>query len=515
MSRAARLTAFAAMLLGTLLASIEATIVATAMQDIVDDLGGREIFSWAFSAYILASTVTVPLYGKLADLFGRRRVYAAGIALFVGGSALCGAAPTMPLLIVARAVQGLGAGAIIPLTMTVTGDLFEVRERARLQGLFAVVWGISSVVGPLAGAWVTAASSWRWIFYLNVPFSVLSVTLLALTLREPPARRHVRVDWAGAALLFAGASALLVALLPAAQRAALGPLWPWAAGGVAGLAAFVWHERRTPEPIAPLGLLRDPVQAAANAAGFLLGVCMFAQITFTPLYIEKVLGLRAIDAGQALIPVSLGWSVASFAAGRALVRLGYRPVVRAGALAVLAGSVGVSLRVGLGWAPLFVPALALFGLGMGACITSFTVAVQDRVEHERRGVATALTVFSRSMGGAVGTSVMGAALAWAVAGRPASALGWGVAGLFWATAAAAAGAAAVVWVLFPRAAVRAADAADADAETDAGAETAADADAETHAGDQAGAGARASDDATAEGGASVAPPGPVRHASRT
>jgi len=243
-----------------------------------------------------------------------------------------------------------------------------------------------------------------------------------------------------------------VALLPPERRIGLGPGWPWAAGGVALLVLFGLHERRTPEPIVPFALLRDPLQAAANAAGFLLGICMFAQLTFLPLYIERVLGGGPIDAGRALIPVSVGWTLASFGGGRVIVQYGYRPAVRAGALAAVAGCVGLALRIGLDVPALLMPSLAMFGLGMGACVTTFVVGVQDRVEHARRGAATALTVFSRSMGGAVGTSLLGAGLAFALRAHPA-ALARGVAGVFWAAAGASVAAAALVWAIFPRAVV--------------------------------------------------------------
>src|SRR6188768_1362601 len=244
----------AGLLLGMALGALEATVVGTAMPTVISTLGGLAHYSWVFAAYLLTSTASVPIWGRLSDLYGRRRLYLAGILTFVVGSALSGAATTMTQLIVFRAMQGLGAGAVIPLSMTIVGELYALEERARTQALFSGVWGVASIAGPLAGGYITDAINWRWVFYLNVPFGFCCMAVIALA--YPPSRSDTRVsvDWLGAALLFGGVSSLLIAL---GGESGGGALW-WLAGSIVLLAAFSRVERRAAEPVLPVDLLRHP-----------------------------------------------------------------------------------------------------------------------------------------------------------------------------------------------------------------------------------------------------------------
>src|SRR6266850_5309089 len=316
----------AGVLLGMTLGALEATVVSTAMPTVIATLGGLAHYSWVFSAYLLTSTAAVPIWGRLSDLYGRRRMYLAGIAVFLVGSALSGAAGSMEQLIVFRAIQGLGAGAIIPLSMTMVGELYTLEERARTQALFSGVWGIASIGGPLVGGYVTDVLSWRWVFYLNLPFGILALIVFALAYPRHARIRGVRVDWTGAALLFGGIVALLVALSDATASP-----WPWLVAAAALLVNFVYVERRVDEPILPLDLFESPLISLSNVVVFMLGIAMFGAIAFVPLFVQVVMGGTATEAGQALTPLFLGWVLTSVLGARLTVRAGYRPVALTGA----------------------------------------------------------------------------------------------------------------------------------------------------------------------------------------
>jgi EmrB/QacA subfamily drug resistance transporter len=396
----------AGLLLGMSLGAMEATVVGTAMPTVIATLGGLAHYSWVFSAYLLTSTASVPIWGRLSDLFGRRRMYLSGIGVFLLGSILSGAATSMTTLIAARAIQGLGAGAIIPLSMTIVGELYTLAERARTQAVFSGVWGVASVAGPLVGGYITDALNWRWVFYLNLPFGLLAVAVIVLA--YPPARRvqQVRVDWLGAALLFGGISALLVALALRGSAA----FWAYA-GSAALLAAFVAVERRVPEPILPLDLLRSPLMARTVAVVFLVGTALFGAIAFIPLFVQAVMGGTATEAGQVLTPLFMGWVVMSIVAARLTVRLGYRRLAIAGSLLMTMGFVGLT-AVGAD-SPRSAVLLSglLIGSGMGLSMLSLLLAVQHGVDRANLGIATSLNQFSRSVGAAVGVSAMGALMA--------------------------------------------------------------------------------------------------------
>jgi EmrB/QacA subfamily drug resistance transporter len=394
------------------LGALEATVVSTAMPTVIATLGGLAHYSWVFSAYLLTSTACVPIWGRLSDLYGRRRIYLIGIAIFLVGSLLSGVSQSMLQLILARAVQGLGAGCIIPLSMTIVGELYTLAERPRTQALFSGVWGVMSIAGPLVGGYVTDYLNWRWVFFLNLPFGLLAAGVIATA--YPPSRRvtSVQVDWLGAGLLFTGISALLIAL----GGETPGGVWLWVAATVALLGGFLAVERSAPEPILPLDLFHIPVIARSLAVVFLVGVALFGAIAFIPLFVQAVRGGTATQAGQAITPLFLGWVVMSIVGARATVRFGYRTVSITGSVLMTIGFFGLTLvnDTSAGW--VLIASCTVIGAGMGTQMLSLLLAVQHGVDRSRLGIATALNQFSRSVGAAIGVAAMGAIMARSLTG---------------------------------------------------------------------------------------------------
>ena len=408
---ARRAVATAGVLGGTFLAAIEMTVVAAAMPTVADQLGGLAWYSWVFSAYLLASTVSIPLWGKLSDLYGRRRFYLWCIGIFLLGSALSGAATSMAALIVFRTLQGFGAGGLMPLGMSIIGDHYTLEERGRTQGLLSAVWGVASVAGPLAGGYITALLSWRWVFYLNIPFGILAAVAVGVALRDPAAGVRRNVDYAGAALLMTSVTLLLLAVgqTGMAGRGA----WAALAGGAA--VGFGWWlvrvERRAAEPMVPVDLLADRMVASIAGIGLLVGAAMFSAITYVPLLVQEGLGGTAVEAGRALTPLVLAWVVVSVIAGRLVHRTGYRPMVLGGLSAVTLGFMGLTL-VGADTPDWVLRAdLALIGMGMGTAMLSLVLAMQSGVARRHLGVATSFGQFTRSIGGAVGVALFGTVIA--------------------------------------------------------------------------------------------------------
>jgi len=401
------------LLLSLSMAAMEMTVVSTAMPTVVGDLGGIHYYSWVFTAYLLASTVTVPIYGKLADLYGRKPVLLAGIAIFLVGSMASGLAQGIGALIAFRALQGLGAGAMQPTTLTIVGYIYSLEERARMQGVFGAVWGVAGLIGPLLGGIIVKYLSWRWVFFINVPAGIASAALLAVALHEDVEHRRHSLDLVGAGLLTLGLTALLFGAH--GGRSSLFGL-PVAA---ASLLLFVFVERRAAEPVLPLDLFRQRVMAVATAAGALVGAGMISMVTYVPLYVQGVLGGSPTQAGAAITPMVIGWPIASAVSGRILPRVGFRPLVRVGLVisALAAVALAAFLRPG---ASLLVPqaASALFGVGLGIANTALLIAVQTSVEWRQRGVATASTMFARTIGGTLAVGVLGGILASALSGDP-------------------------------------------------------------------------------------------------
>ena len=399
-----------AVMLCTALVAIDATILATAVPAVVSDLGGFSQFPWLFSVYLLAQAVSVPVYGKFADLVGRRPVMLVGIALFLVGSVLCGAAWSMPVLIAARVVQGLGAGAVQPMSMTILGDLYSVAERAKVQGYVASVWAMASVVGPTLGGVFSEYASWRWIFFVNLPVGALAAWILLRGFDERVQRREHRIDYAGACLLVSGCSLLVLALLEG------GVAWGWTSptglgvvgGGLVLLVGFVLAERRAPEPILPQWVFTRRVLVGTNAVAFGVGALLIGLTSYVPTYAQGVLGAGPLVAGFALAAMTLGWPISAAQAGRLYVRIGFRDTALIGSTAVLGGS-ALLLLLGTGSSVWQVGACCFVtGLGFGLVASPTLVAAQSVVGWDRRGVVTATNMFSRSMGSAIGVAVFGA-----------------------------------------------------------------------------------------------------------
>lgn len=391
------------------MASMEATVVATAMPTIVGQLGGLNIYSWVFSAYLVASTTTVPIFGKLSDVIGHRTVFAAAMALFLLGSALCGLAQTMSQLIAFRVVQGLGAGGVLPVAFTMVGLIFSYEQRARMQGLFSGIWGLSAIVGPLLGGFLVDQASWRWIFFINILPGVLATLLIwvfwgagvRVTDRAP-----AHIDYRGAAVLSAAVVALLVGLFEA--RTPLG--WGLLALAAALFAMLLPIERRASDPVLPLPLFRERLYAAASGHAFFTSCAMFGSLAFVPLFVQAVLGTSATEAGSTLAPFMIFWVITSIVSGRLLLRIGFRTLALVGMTSLSIGAFLMSQIDAGATRFAIIVNMAFMGVGMGASMPPFLIAVQAAVPRRALGTATSTLQFFRGIGGAFGVSVMGMVL---------------------------------------------------------------------------------------------------------
>ncbi len=396
-------------MLSTFLAAMESTVVATAMPTVVASLGGLHVYSWVFSGFLLTSTVTMPLWGRLSDLLGRRSTYLAGLWIFLLGSALSGLARTMEQLIVFRMLQGLGAGSLMTVGMTIVGDLFGLERRARMQGLISGVWGVASLIGPLVGGLLTDHVSWRWVFYINLPFGAVGMVLISGALDRERGTRRPAMDYPGLGLFVVGVSALLLAVVEAGRApawlrsAVVAPL----AVGLGALAAFVMVERRVREPIVPLRLFGNRVVRAAVVTGFLAGMAMFGAISFVPLFMQAVVGASATEAGFVLTPFVLGWVALSIIGARLVLRIGYRSVVLAGMSCLTLSFVLLTRWNGALGQGAAMRDVLLAGVGMGLNMAPMLIAVQSAVPRADLGIATSMTQFFRTVGGVFGLSLMG------------------------------------------------------------------------------------------------------------
>lgn len=392
------------------LVAIDATILATAVPTIVADLGGFTSFPWLFSLYLLTQAVSVPVYAKLADTVGRKPVVLVGIGLFLLGSVLCGLAWSMPALIAARAVQGLGAGAVQPMAITIAGDIYTLAERAKVQGYIASVWGVSAVVGPTLGGLFSEYLTWRWIFYVNVPLCLAAGWLLVRHLHDPAARVRRRIDWVGAALLTSGLSLVVLALLEG------GHAWAWASApslgalGVGGalLVTFLAVERRAAEPVLPMWVFSRRLLLATSLVATGVGVILLGLTAYVPTYLEALLGISPLASGLTLATLTMGWPIAASLSGRLYLRVGFRTTALLGAAIVVAGTATLAAT---STAPsvLAVGACCFaVGAGMGLLASPTLIAAQASVGWEERGVVTGTNLFARSIGSAVGIAGLGA-----------------------------------------------------------------------------------------------------------
>ncbi len=404
-----RTLVFAACLMATFMAAVESTIVATAMPTIVGHLGGFSLFSWVFAVYLLTQAVSIPVYGRLADIHGRKPVFYAGAGLFLAGSVLCGFAPNMIMLILFRALQGFGAGGVQPIAATICGDIYTPAERARVQGFISSLFGIAAVLGPSLGAWLVEHGAWQLVFWVNVPIGIAAIVMISLFLTEEVARRPHRIDYLGSLLLLVAVGAIMLVLV---QGGKLG-FGPAAAVGGVGLVALVvllLHERRTPEPMLALELLGDRVILVGGAGGALAGAVMMGVSAFLPAYVQGAMGESATNAGLVLGAMSITWALMSIFGGRLMLRTSYRLAATLGGVCLVAGCTLLVLLTparGVGWAT---AGSLVVGAGMGFCNTAFIVSCQAAVAWNQRGAATSWCLFLRFIGQAVGAASCGAVL---------------------------------------------------------------------------------------------------------
>ncbi len=410
-----RLT-LAAILLSMFLAAMEATVVATAMPSVVADLHGLELYGWVGAIYMLSSTLTMPLYGKVADLYGRKPVLLAALVVFLVGSVASGFAHSMVALVLFRALQGVGAGGIQPIALTIVGDLYRPEERAKVQGLFGAIWAVAGTSGPILGGLLVKALSWRWVFFVNVPFALLAFGLLAFAFEENVKKKKVHFDALGSVLLSIG----VVLLLSGASR--VKPLVTFPLAAIV-LFAFAMVERRAVDPVLPPTLLLRRVILVSSICGATTGALMSGTITYLPLYAQSVLGESPTHAGLLLAPLLVGWPIASTLAGRALPKHGYRPFVRSGLSITLVACIGLYAAVASHGSLLAIGAMmGLLGVGSGLSSVATVIAVQESAAWNERGVATASTMFFRTIGGALAVGAMGAIVASAVSAHASPAL---------------------------------------------------------------------------------------------
>ena len=402
----------AGLVLAMAVVALETTVVVTALPTIAGELDRLDLYPWVFTAYLLTSTVTVPLYGKLADVFGRRRIFIFGVVLFLIGSVLCGLAQSMTQLIVFRALQGLGAGALMPSIFTVVADLYSLKERAKVQGLFSTLWGITSLVGPSLGAYLTLTWTWRSVFFIGVPFGLAASILFICFFKEKIQPREVSLDIAGSLLLMGGLTTLLLALTQGAEGSG------WASPLVLGLllasvimlVALIVVERRAPDPVVPLAMFKLRVMSVSSAANFLSGAILFGVTSYVPLFVQGARGEGAAGAGVALTPMLAAWSISGFLGPRLLIRYGFRRLAIGATAMIALGSAGLLLVRIDSPAILLYVSMAVLGMGFGPSMAAFLMSLQEAVPWTQRGVATSSTQLFRSLGGTIGVALLGSIL---------------------------------------------------------------------------------------------------------
>jgi EmrB/QacA subfamily drug resistance transporter len=407
-------TVFGALMLGMFLAALDQTIVSTALPTIVGDLGGLSHLSWVVTSYLLAATVSTPIYGKLGDMYGRKPVFQAAILIFLAGSMLAGLSQTMVELIGFRALQGIGAGGLMVGAQAIIADIVPPRERGRYMGLIGSVFAVASVAGPLLGGFLVENLSWRWVFYVNLPVGALAVAIVALRLHLPSARSKHRIDYLGAALLAAGVGLLVLVTTWGGTQYAWGSdtIISLAVAGVLLLALFVWQENRAVEPLLPLTLFRSRVFDVANAMGFTIGMAMFGAIVFIPLFLQLVYGASPTSSGLRMLPLMGGLLVAAIASGRAISRIGRYKIFPIAGTATLVVGMYLLSRLGVDTAPWLASVyMAVVGVGIGLVMQVLVLVVQNDARPEQIGVATSTATFFRSVGGSFGVAIFGAIFA--------------------------------------------------------------------------------------------------------
>jgi EmrB/QacA subfamily drug resistance transporter len=405
---------FGALMLGMFLAALDQTIVSTALPTIVGDLGGLDHLSWVVTSYLLASTASTPLYGKLGDMYGRKPVFLAAILIFLAGSMLSGLSQSMGELVAFRALQGIGAGGLMVGAQAIIADIVAPRERGRYMGLIGSVFAVASIAGPLLGGFLVESISWRWVFYVNMPIGVIAVLVVALRLHlNRPTERH-SIDFSGAALLTAGVVALILVTTWGGNQYSWGSpvVIGLGAAGVALIAAFIWQERRAAEPIIPLSLFRSPVFRVASGMGFFIGLALFGAIIFIPLFLQLVYGVSPTSSGLRMLPLMAGLLAASILSGRAITRIGRYKMFPIAGTAITTVGLFLLSRLQVDTAPWLASVYMLvLGVGLGLVMQVLVLVVQNDAPARDVGVATSTATFFRSMGGSLGVALFGAIFA--------------------------------------------------------------------------------------------------------
>ncbi len=397
------------LMLAMFLSAMEGTIVATAMPTIVGELGGFSEFAWVFSIFLLTQAVSIPIYGRLADLYGRKPVFAIGTGLFIVGSLLCGLSHSIIMLILFRAVQGLGAGAVQPIATTIVGDLYPGSERAKVQGLLSSMWALASVVGPALGGLIVQTIGWEWIFELNVPLGIAAILGIVFFLHEKVEHHMAKIDFIGAALLITSVCLLILALLTA------GVEWAWTSPQIIGSFAvavilfvvFLYTESKVKQPMLPLSLMQRPVVAIANISALITGAITLGTSSFIPTFAQGVLGTSAFVAGAVIVTISIGWPIASILSAKLIWSFGYRTIAVCGLVFCLVGALCL-LTIQPGISPWLIAGYnLLIGLGLGLASNVQIISIQSNVDWKQRGIATGSNMFSRILGSTVGVAVLG------------------------------------------------------------------------------------------------------------
>ncbi|MGD6833119.1 MDR family MFS transporter [Sutcliffiella halmapala] len=402
----------AAIMLAMFMAAVEATIVSTAMPAIAADLGGFSLYSWVFSSYLLMNAVTVLIYGKLSDLFGRKPILIFGIVVFLIGSILCGMAGSIEMLIVFRFIQGFGAGAVMPIASTIVGDMYTKEERAKIQGYLSSVWGISAILGPAIGGLLVQYVSWRFVFWVNVPLGILAIIGLLLYLHEGIEKKKHSIDYAGAGLLFVSVSSLMYVLVEGGVR------FEWTSMPIISLVSisvitfvlFIFQEKRAVDPMMPFDIWKERSILIANSTSLTTGVMLIGISSFLPAFVQGVMERPPIVAGFTLTTMSIGWPIAAMIAGRVLLKIGFRTTSIIGGVALILGSI-IFMTLSPDDGPLWAAfGSFMIGVGMGFSTTSFIVSIQSNVPWQKRGVATASNMFMRTLGSTIGAALLGGIL---------------------------------------------------------------------------------------------------------
>ncbi|MCA1292616.1 MFS transporter [Paenibacillus sp. alder61] len=416
------------LLLSTFLAAIEGTVIGPAGPRIVGDLGGVELLSWVFTAYLLTMAVSTPIFGKISDLYGRKPVFVIGSVLFLLGSVLSGMAQSMEQLILYRAIQGIGAGALTPVTFTIIGDIYSMEERAKVQGWISSVWGISSLVGPLLGGYFVDSLNWRWVFGFNVPFGLVSLIFIIKYLKEQREPRKVKIDYAGALTFTVGVTALLFGLATGGQQIAWNSPLLIGLLIVAGISLVLFFiiEKRAEEPLVPLKLFRIRDIAYSNVASFLASALLIGLTSYLPLFVQGVLGENATISGLVLAPMSISWMLGSVLGSRWIISRGSRMTSLIGMCIIALGAVGMAFINDN--TPIFVMLIfnALYGLGFGFSFSVFTIIAQSSVNYDLRGASNALNSFVRSIGQTIAVTVFGALINLGIVSRTSSGTASGI-----------------------------------------------------------------------------------------